>query len=279
MPTESIKKLADEFKSHREKKEISLQLIHNRTRIDIKYLRAIEEGNFDVMPQVYLRAFIKEYAKSIELDPAETIKKYEMAIAGNYGIETTRDEEGEKSKKEIKSEIKKLIYTSENLKGPEDSVPQKNNNLLIGIVAVASVIILALVIYIISNNSEPEILKENQYQDVLEESKERFEAPSEEIVPAEKVDSISLKITTVDTSWIRILVDGKDEQEYILKPQREKDFKAAREFKLLTGNAGGLVLILNGKKLDFDNPPGAIRNYLINRKGIQTLESSPVKSK
>ena len=104
MPIESIKKLTDEFKSHREKREISLQHIHNKTRIDIKYLRAIEEGNFDIMPQVYLRAFIKEYAKSIDLDPDETLNKYELAIAGNYGIEESLDDD--KARKENKMKRK-----------------------------------------------------------------------------------------------------------------------------------------------------------------------------
>ena len=280
MPTESIKKLADEFKSHREKKEISLQLIHNKTRIDAKYLKAIEEGNFDIMPQVYLRAFIKEYAKSIELDPEETLKKYEMAVAGTYGVEGPVEEGSEKPKKETKTEKKTLVYTSENLKGPEEAAPKSNNNKLLGLAGAAAIIIAAIVIFVWNGNSEPEIVKENPYENILEDkTQERFEAPSQEVAAPARLDSLTLKITTIDTSWIRILIDGSDEQEYIMHPNREKNFKAAKEFKLLTGNAGGLVLYLNGKKLDFDNPRGAIRNLKINSDGVERIESSPVKSK
>ena len=280
MPTESIKKLADEFKTHREKKEISLQLIHNKTRIDTKYLKAIEEGNFDIMPQVYLRAFIKEYAKSIELDPEETLKKYEMAVAGTYGVEGHVEENLEKPKKEIKTEKKPLVYTSENLKGPEETTPKNNNNKLLGLAGVAAIIIAAIVIFIWNGNSEPEIVKESPYENILEDkTQQRFEAPSQETSTPARLDSLSLKIATIDTSWIRILIDGNDEQEYIMHPNREKSFKAAKEFKLLTGNAGGIVLYLNGKKLDFDNPRGAIRNLKINSDGVERIESSPVKSK
>jgi hypothetical protein len=280
MPTESIKKLADEFKSHREKKEISLQLIHNKTRIDTKYLKAIEEGNFDIMPQVYLRAFIKEYAKSIELDPEETLKKYEMAVAGTYGVEGPVEESSEKHQKETKTEKKTLVYTSENLKGPEDAAPKSNNNRLLGLAGAAAIVIAAIVIFIWNGNSEPEIVKENPYENILEDkSQERFETPSQEISAPARLDSLSLKITTLDTSWIRILIDGSDEQEYIMPPNREKNFKATKEFKLLTGNAGGIVLYLNGKQLDFDNPRGAIRNLKINSDGVERIESSPVKSK
>lgn len=279
MPTESIKKLTDEFKTHREKKEISLQLIHNKTRIDIKYLRAIEEGNFDVMPQVYLRAFVKEYAKSIELDPEETLKKYELAITGQYGVEVSVEEETEKPKKETKSEKKKLVYTSENLKGPEESAAKNNNNIRIGLAGAAAIIIATVVIFIWNGNSEPEIVKENPYDEILQENNQRFESPSEEIAAPQKSDSLTLKIATIDTSWIRILIDGSNEQEYIMRPDREKNFKASNEFKLLTGNAGGLLLYLNGQQLEFDNPKGAIRNYIINSDGIRIFESPPVNKK
>ncbi|KAB2844893.1 MAG: hypothetical protein F9K45_04450, partial [Melioribacteraceae bacterium] len=174
MSTESIKKLTDEFKSHREKKEISLQLIHNKTRIDIKYLKAIEDGNFDVMPQVYLRAFLKEYAKSIGLDPEETLKNYEKAIAGLYGIEEETEQENDKSKKEGKQEKKKLIYTYENVMGVEEPASKKNNNLIIGLIGAGAVIVAAVLIFIFTRN-EPEIIKENPYEEILEENSDRFE--------------------------------------------------------------------------------------------------------
>jgi len=276
MSTESIKKLTDEFKSHREKKEISLQLIHNKTRIDIKYLKAIEDGNFDVMPQVYLRAFLKEYAKSIGLDPEETLKNYEKAIAGLYGIEEETEQENDKSKKEGKQEKKKLIYTSENVMGVEEPASKKNNNLIIGLIGAGAVIVAAVLIFIFTRN-EPEIIKENPYEEILEENSDRFETHDE--ISDEPVDSISLKITSKDSSWIRILIDGTGEQEFMMRPKNEKNFKAAREFTLLTGNAGAIEIFLNNQKLAIEGQIGSIRNYKINRNGITRIENPPVKSK
>lgn len=276
MSTESIKKLTDEFKSHREKKEISLQLIHNKTRIDIKYLKAIEDGNFDVMPQVYLRAFLKEYAKSIDLNPEETLKNYEKAVAGLYGIEEAVEHEADKSKKESKQEKKKLVYTSENVRGVEEPAAKKNNNLIIGLAAAGAVIVVAVLFFILGKN-EPEIIKENPYEEILEETSDRFETTEE--ISDEPGDSISLKITTKDSSWIRLLIDGKGEQEFIMRPNNQKNFKAAREFTLLTGNAGAIEIFLNNKKLEIDGQQGSIRNYKISSSGIVRIDSPPVKSK
>ncbi|KAB2843243.1 MAG: DUF4115 domain-containing protein, partial [Melioribacteraceae bacterium] len=95
----------------------------------------------------------------------------------------------------------------------------------------------------------------------------------------EPVDSISLKITSKDSSWIRILIDGTGEQEFMMRPKNEKNFKAAREFTLLTGNAGAIEIFLNNQKLAIEGQIGSIRNYKINRNGITRIENPPVKSK
>ena len=54
-----------ELKELRKSKEISLDQIHQRTKINMRYLEAIEAGNFDILPIPYLRLFLRAYAKEI----------------------------------------------------------------------------------------------------------------------------------------------------------------------------------------------------------------------
>jgi len=54
-----------ELKELRKSKDITLEQIHNRTKINIRYLRAIEAGDFDIMPIPYLRLFLRAYAEEI----------------------------------------------------------------------------------------------------------------------------------------------------------------------------------------------------------------------
>ena len=49
------------FKSHRESKNISIKDIVDYTKIDKKYIEAIESGDFTLAPNVYIRLFIKSY--------------------------------------------------------------------------------------------------------------------------------------------------------------------------------------------------------------------------
>jgi len=54
-----------ELKELRVSKEISLEDLQSKTKINIKYLEAIESGNFEVLPTPYLRLFIRAYALEI----------------------------------------------------------------------------------------------------------------------------------------------------------------------------------------------------------------------
>ena len=54
-----------ELKELRISKEISLEDLQSKTKINIRYLEAIESGNLEVLPTPYLRLFIRAYALEI----------------------------------------------------------------------------------------------------------------------------------------------------------------------------------------------------------------------
>ena len=65
------------LKEAREEKDISLDTLQETTKIQKRYLRAIEEENFDVLPgKFYARAFIKEYATALNLNVDELFEEF-----------------------------------------------------------------------------------------------------------------------------------------------------------------------------------------------------------
>ncbi|MEC0231497.1 helix-turn-helix domain-containing protein [Paenibacillus alba] len=59
-------------------KKISLEDLQEVTKIRKRYLEAIEEGNYKVLPgSFYVRAFIKSYAEAVGLDPTEVLNMYQ----------------------------------------------------------------------------------------------------------------------------------------------------------------------------------------------------------
>lgn len=113
-----LKKFASDLKAYREKKKISLLHIANETRIHISNLERIENGEFNFMPPPYIRAFLKQYIKSLGLDEKEMLYNFDLAKSGRYqpiaeseekNDEATEDKEEapEKDKAEIKKEENK----------------------------------------------------------------------------------------------------------------------------------------------------------------------------
>lgn len=56
---------------------MSLREIADSTRISLRYLEALEEERFDVLPaHVFARGFLREYARVVGLDPDEVVNAY-----------------------------------------------------------------------------------------------------------------------------------------------------------------------------------------------------------
>jgi cytoskeletal protein RodZ len=72
-----VKELGEFLKNERLKKGITLDELQEITKVRIKYLKAIEDGNLDDIPAlVYAKGFIKSYAEAVGVDANELLSKY-----------------------------------------------------------------------------------------------------------------------------------------------------------------------------------------------------------
>ncbi|MVO99089.1 helix-turn-helix domain-containing protein [Paenibacillus lutrae] len=76
-----MSELGQRLKQARLEKKMSLDDLQEITKIRTRYLEAIEEGNYKVLPgSFYVRAFIKSYAEAVGLDPNEVLNMYQGTI-------------------------------------------------------------------------------------------------------------------------------------------------------------------------------------------------------
>lgn len=69
------------LKEARIEKGIDLDQLQDSTKIQKRYLEAIEQGQFSVLPgNFYVRAFIKSYAEAVGLNPDEVLHFYKDVI-------------------------------------------------------------------------------------------------------------------------------------------------------------------------------------------------------
>jgi cytoskeletal protein RodZ len=94
----------------REQKNISLDELQEITKIQKRYLKGIEEGNYSIMPgQFYVRAFIKQYAEALGLDPDTVFEQFKNEVPSVYTDELPEQLSRVKSRKQISSKTSKIM--------------------------------------------------------------------------------------------------------------------------------------------------------------------------
>ncbi len=73
--------LGQRLKEARNDKGLSIEEVQSITKIQKRYLHAIEEGNYELLPgNFYTRAFIKNYAEAVGLHGEELLEEYASEI-------------------------------------------------------------------------------------------------------------------------------------------------------------------------------------------------------
>ena len=96
------------LKETRKTKQITLKEISDYTKINISYLESLENGDFDILPTVYTRLFLRSYCDYIDLDSKSILDELEIFV---FGLKGKKDN---------------LLISNEELdqNNPETSLPQ-----------------------------------------------------------------------------------------------------------------------------------------------------------
>ncbi|MER2227536.1 MAG: RodZ domain-containing protein [Carnobacterium sp.] len=137
-----LNEIGEKLKEARKSKGYTLDDLQQMTKIQKRYLIAIEEGNYDVMPgKFYARAFIKQYADTVGLNGDQLLEEYTDAVPH------THDEE---YVEKVSTDQTRVGKNTENvfLTKVQEYLP----TILIGIIAVA--IIAAIYFAVIKTNNQ-----------------------------------------------------------------------------------------------------------------------------
>ena len=70
------------LRSQREVRQVELQTITQASKINIRYLEALEQDRFDLLPAtIFVKGFLREYARIVGLDSDEVLNFYLVASA------------------------------------------------------------------------------------------------------------------------------------------------------------------------------------------------------
>ena len=246
-----------ELRELRLSKEITLEELENRTKINAKYLKAIEEGNFDILPIPYLRLFLRAYAIEIGGNSERALEQLDSFI-GNTKPKIIPSQQNENTMEDNSNSEKislRILFSNSNLKLRKDIIK-------VGVLSVFFIFSIFIIKKIFSNeidysnnSSEKKVIRK---MELITEEKLITNYTEDKFIE----ESLSIEppffLTLLSGSDIGITIEQDTLKPYIkyLNPGTELNLEGfISKAELMFTNTEKLRVRLNGIEL---NP---IKNY------------------
>jgi cytoskeletal protein RodZ len=230
-------------------KAISLEMVSKETRIRKDMLALIEEENHNKLPdEVFVKGFLRAYAKAVGADGDEAIRRYNSRL----------------------KVIQKIQKSENNLK---ISTIKFWPRVILSIGTLMCLIFLSVFgasIFLKSPSTGGQEQPQKKQQEIKPNSAEVFPSsqPSPVSIEEQKEEkkigkSFLLKIVANEKTWLKVIIDDKQHSEYSLEAGENIALEADTGYNLLIGNAGGVELLLNDNPISLQGKSGQVVNVQI----------------
>jgi hypothetical protein len=255
-----------ELKALRISQKIEITEISERTKINPDFLTAIEEGDFSVLPNVYIRLFLRSYANEIGADSKQILIDYEKYTTGKVS------EDVNIQVKETKSKSKKKNIDN------EASPELPTAKIVFGVVALIVIFFLFKFIghltsssnEIHNNPTQSEVIESAEIQpeysllpgDISSLAESLFDSDGKAIsYPISFSAPFKLEIIAKTNTVCNVRLNGENSSEFhgILNKGESKLFESQQEIAFDLWSFEHVTLILNNENitqniLNLDDP-------------------------
>ena len=247
--------LHKKLKSLRRERKIDLEAIEKRTKIDLKYLKAIENGKFEILPSTYIRLFLKAYCVEIGADPVDALHQLDELSNINKKKKKDSTDTGEN----IFTENNETEEINESSKIESSKNPyQKKSEWLKGF---SMILLLLFSIYIIKKivtNDENSSMDNNIEQISSLNPITDFELINDFIIDKTNSGSIDVAppfmvkiISRKENIWIRTEADSALPIENILNSSNQDNYSFIKRFDLLVNPTKNIDIFWNGQLITY----------------------------
>ena len=275
------------LKREREKKGLSHAQISQQTRLRPRFLEAIENEEWDLLPApTFVKGFIQSYARVLGLDEERVVDLYReeagaddlsrefvlpsipqrkkwpfvvvgllfllAAVSAFYAWFTiSTDSKGTAGTGAVS--VQSSPVGEEPIAPDEQQKTEKGPLIEESALSTADSELTAGVSAVSSETQEKPKTPENTLSKpavTLTGAEEKPEVKIPSAAGEAEALKLQLKGHITERTWVRISIDGLKSKEYVFGPSDTPEWKAEKGFELLIGNAGGIVLEFNGKKMD-----------------------------
>lgn len=277
-----MSELGKRLRLAREEKSLTLDELQKITRIQKRYLAAIEEGKYDIMPgKFYTRAFIKQYAEAVDLEPEILFEEYKNEIP--------------LANEDVFPEQLSRVQTRSSLSKRNSRIMNLIPKLLIVIFVIFIIVLVWYLVQKYGNFSNPQMENEGEQAVGIEESEEiiptnpdddeslvddetndeneETEKETKEEVPQQEITLVGVSGTTTtyqvtnaekfeitikaipgDSSWVR--VTNNKEETYLSKEIKDGesetfDLTGEEEAFIRVGRSSAAEIYVNDEKIEY----------------------------
>lgn len=292
--------IGDKLRQARLNKNISIDELQQKTKIQKRYLEAIEQGKFDLLPgEYYIRTFLRQYAAAVG-------ENGDFLVAV-FDEEAFFDEEHRFPKREIPEALQ------ESRKGHATEARTWMNYLPMVALGLVALTILVIVFYAAYQDklSDPVInsvegsMQVEQSTEVTSETSttettttsetqtsETQAEPTMEIVREESnANGVTFAIANAKTPrelrftgtngscWVGVSINGEYVYQYTLQVDEEQTYTVpedAQEVMIRVGASNNVAIALNDEKVDFEdtNYPALQKNIYLKFSEDETSETT-----
>lgn len=236
--------IGEELKRERELRGISLQEISDSTKVNLTFLRALEQDELEKLPgSFFTKGIIRTYTRYIGIDEGPILDSYREIM--KMGAPSSEDKKTKRT-----SGNRKILVT-----------------LFLSALAVIAIIVSFFILVPWKKPLPPpeiQAITHEPRQDVI------LPPPPESEKPA---DTLNIELTFHQETWIQLLADGELRLDGIMLPGKRYQTEAAEDIILNLGNAGGFTYTLNGVSGKSLGKSGAvIKNIRITHENLEQFQ-------
>ncbi len=263
----------ENLRREREMRGVTLDEISAATKISVRFLKAIEAEDLPILPGgIFTRSFIRAYARYLGLDEDRILAEYLLVAQPRAELTPSRITVSKQlpQRGSLRAVFLVLVIASAIMGGSyllyrhsRRAAEMQGNAIRSDRVAAASSATATQPREKGAPAPEPSVVqrvatKSPSTGPAPPTQSPAAEPPSQASQPkpaptvtkgAEAGSDLVLQVAATERAWVAVDADGKTSFQRILNPNEVKTVKANESFDVITGNAQGIILTLNGETL------------------------------
>jgi cytoskeletal protein RodZ len=245
---EKLAELGSKLRATREEQDLSLEQVAANTKIQRRLLQAIEEANLDELPEpIYIQGFIRQFADELGLNGVEFAKPFPTG-----------------TNRLLLKPVWKTLPGGINLRPMH-------------------LYLFYVFLIICAVNGLSNVLVRTQLQANFNQGQESLDVEpgvkTNQLFPnqpgklkaisnnpsgiSDDEQSVKIGVSLKESSWIRVVADGKTKFEGVLPEGTQRTWIADEQLTVRAGNAGGVLVTVNQQEAKQMGEPGKVEEVTV----------------